>query len=91
MSALAAPQPMALPSLMKHLAVLERCGLIRSNKDGRVRTCELAPKAFTQAERWLAAQRAAWEARSDRLVAFVEQRHQQETSRDPPPPRPRKA
>lgn len=79
-SALAAPFPMALPSFMKHLSVLERCGVIRSAKAGRVRTCELVPATLSQAEQWMAEQRAAWEERTDRMVAFVEQLHQQETS-----------
>lgn len=76
-SALAAPFPMALPSFMKHLRVLERGGVIRSRKVGRVRTCELVPTSLGQAERWLAGQRALWEARSDRMVAFVEKLHQE--------------
>jgi DNA-binding transcriptional ArsR family regulator len=80
-STLAAPFPMALPSFMKHLSVLERCGVIRSRKDGRVRTCELVPRPLTQAERWIADQRTLWEARSDRMAAFVEDLHQQETAR----------
>ncbi len=82
-TSLAAPFSMALPSFMKHLAVLERSGVIRSSKVGRVRTCELRPKAFTPAEQWLAGQRAMWEARSDRLSAFAEKLHQEELSRDP--------
>jgi len=80
-STLAAPFAMALPSFMKHLGVLERSGVIRSNKTGRVRTCELVPKTLTQAERWLAEQRAAWEARSDRMASFVENLHRKELSR----------
>jgi DNA-binding transcriptional ArsR family regulator len=77
-SVLAAPFAMALPSLMKHLGVLERCGLVRSSKAGRVRTCELVPAALSQAEGWLAEQRTLWETRSDRMALFVEQLHQQE-------------
>jgi DNA-binding transcriptional ArsR family regulator len=80
-SVLAAPFAMALPSFMKHLAVLERSGLIRSNKVGRTRTCELRPLALTQAERWIADQRALWQARSDRMASFVETLHQEESSR----------
>jgi DNA-binding transcriptional ArsR family regulator len=80
-SVLAAPFAMALPSFMKHLAVLERSGLIRSCKAGRTRTCELQPKALTQAERWIAEQRALWQARSDRMAAFAETLHQGESSR----------
>jgi DNA-binding transcriptional ArsR family regulator len=86
-SSLAAPFPMALPSFMKHLAVLERSGVIRSNKLGRVRTCELVPKTLCQAERWMAEQRATWEARTDRMARLVENLHQEETHRAPRPPR----
>jgi len=77
-SGLAAPFAMALPSFMKHLSVLERSGLIRSSKEGRVRTCELVPKALTHAERWLAQQRAMWESRTDRMTTFVEDLHEKE-------------
>ena len=83
-SALAAPFEMALPSFMKHLAVLERSGVIRSNKLGRVRTCRLVPQKLSQAERWMAEQRATWEARSDRMASFVEQLHQEEMSHAKP-------
>lgn len=82
-STLAAPFTMALPSLMKHLAVLERSGVIRSRKAGRVRTCELQPRILSQAERWLTEQRALWESRSDRMAAFAEQLHQEDLQRDP--------
>lgn len=78
-STLAAPFEMALPSFLKHLSVLERCGVIRSAKLGRVRTCELVPKTLTQAERWLAGQRAVWDARSDRMARFAEKLHEEET------------
>ena len=77
-SALAAPFTMALPSFMKHLSVLERSGVVRSSKLGRVRTCELVPRTLTQAERWIAQQRAVWEARSERMARFVETLHEQE-------------
>ena len=88
-STLAAPFDMALPSFMKHLSVLERSGLVRSRKLGRVRTCELVPKSLSAAERWLAQQRAIWEARSDRMAAFVETLHQEDLSRAQPTRRPR--
>lgn len=83
-STLAAPFAMALPSFMKHLGVLERSGVIRSTKIGRVRTCELVPRALTTAERWMTEQRATWEARSDRLAAFAEHLHQEDLSRAKP-------
>lgn len=80
-STLAAPFPMALPSFMKHLSVLEQSGVIRSRKVGRVRTCELRPKTLSRAEQWLAQQRSIWEARADRMSAFVERLHQEDIAR----------
>ena len=70
-SDLAAPFDMALPSFMKHIQLLEGSGLIRTRKDGRVRTCALAPRPFAAVESWLASQRALWEGRTDRLEPFV--------------------
>lgn len=68
---LAQPFDMALPSLMKHIRVLETGGLVESEKHGRVRTCRLTPGAMNDAENWLSEQRAIWEARLDRLEAYV--------------------
>jgi DNA-binding transcriptional ArsR family regulator len=76
-SRLAAPFKMALPSFLKHLAILERCGLIRSSKTGRIRTCELVPATLSQAEQWIAEQRVMWEARSDCMAEFVQNLHQE--------------
>jgi DNA-binding transcriptional ArsR family regulator len=66
-SALAQPFEMALPTFLQHLKVLEDCGLIRSHKSGRVRTCELRPKPLTDAEQWLSGQRELWTTRLDQL------------------------
>ncbi len=66
-SALAEPFDMALPSFSQHLAVLERCGLVASHKQGRVRTYRLAPRPLVEAEHWMAAQRDKWERRLDQL------------------------
>src|ERR1700726_4872793 len=68
---LAQPFDIALPSLMKHIRVLETGGLVESEKHGRVRTCRLMPGAMNGAENWLAEQRAIWEARLERVPAFV--------------------
>ncbi|QAT84551.1 ArsR family transcriptional regulator [Corallococcus coralloides] len=70
-SDLAKPFDMALPSFMKHIHFLEGSGLIRTHKEGRVRTCALEKKPFAAVESWLSAQRALWEARTDRLEQFV--------------------
>ncbi|KTE26478.1 MULTISPECIES: metalloregulator ArsR/SmtB family transcription factor [unclassified Sphingopyxis] len=78
---LAEPFDMGLPAFLKHLAVLEGSGLIRSAKQGRVRTCHLNEARLAEAEGWLSEQRAVWQARTDRLAAFVEAQHPQEQRR----------
>ena len=70
-SQLAKPFDMALPSFMKHLRLLEASGLIRTRKEGRVRTCAIEQKPFAIAEHWLSTQRAIWEGRTDRLEQFA--------------------
>lgn len=72
-SELAQPFDMALPSFLQHLRVLEACGLVRSRKTGRVRTCELAPQPLKTAEGWLAGQRSLWERRLDQLDTYLKQ------------------
>ena len=71
MGELAQTASMTLPSFMKHVHTLERCGLIRTAKSGRVRTCTLNRKRLAVVDGWLAEQRALWERRTDRLEQFV--------------------
>ena len=68
---LAQPFDMALPSLMKHVGVLEATGLIRSKKAGRVRTCTLERKSLGAVELWLGEQRAVWQARYGNLDVLL--------------------
>ena len=66
-SELAAPLAMTLPAVVQHIDVLQRSGLVRSEKVGRVRTCRLEPAPMQAVERWVARHRATWEERLDRL------------------------
>lgn len=68
---LANPTGLRLPTVMRHLSVLEEAGLIATSKDGRVRTCAVVPEALVPIRTWLDEQRAIWEARLDRLDAYV--------------------
>jgi DNA-binding transcriptional ArsR family regulator len=70
-SELSRPQAMSLPAVMQHLQVLETCGLVRSEKNGRVRTCHLEPDVLRAAETWITAQRTTWERRLDRLGDYL--------------------
>ena len=66
-SQLAQPLDMSLSAVVQHLGVLESCGVVSSEKVGRIRTCRLEPVGLRLAEDWFAGQRAVWERRLDRL------------------------
>jgi len=66
-----APTGLRLPTVMRHLSVLEEAGLIATAKDGRVRTCAIVPEALAPVRTWLDDQRSLWEDRLDRLDAYV--------------------
>lgn len=66
-----APTGLRLPTVMRHLSVLEEAGLIATSKDGRVRTCAIVPEALAPVRTWLDDQRSLWEDRLDRLDAYV--------------------
>ncbi|WP_426592872.1 ArsR/SmtB family transcription factor [Cellulomonas sp. McL0617] len=70
-SELARPLPLSLAAVVQHVQVLEQCGLIRTEKTGRVRTCVLAPAGFTEVERWLSDRRTVAERRFDRLETLL--------------------
>lgn len=70
-SELAEPLSISLPSFLKHVRTLEDCGLIRTRKTGRVRTCVLDERRLGIIDHWLDVQRRSWEAATDRLDTFV--------------------
>ena len=70
-SDLASPLPMSLPAVVQHLHVLETSGLVRSEKVGRVRTCQVELAALRPVEQWISARRSNWERRLDRLGDYL--------------------
>ena len=67
-SELAAPFDVSLPAVTKHLAVLERAGLLEHHKQGRVRHCRLVAAPMKIADDWLGTYRVFWERRLDSLA-----------------------
>jgi DNA-binding transcriptional ArsR family regulator len=66
-SSLAQPLEITLAAVVQHLQVLEECGLVRTEKVGRVRTCSIDPKGLDAAGKWISDRRSIWERRLDRL------------------------
>lgn len=72
-SDLGRPLDMSLAAVLQHVQVLQACGLIRSQKTGRTRTCAINPVALRSAEDWIASRRTMVERRLDRLGEYLEQ------------------
>ena len=70
---LATPFAMSVPAISKHLKVLERAGLLTRGKNAQWRPCRLRPEGLRVAADWLEDYRALWEARLDRMEAYLEQ------------------
>ncbi|HEY1244380.1 MAG TPA: metalloregulator ArsR/SmtB family transcription factor [Hyphomicrobiaceae bacterium] len=70
---IAAPFPVSLPAVMKHLDVLARASLIERHKTGRTVRCRLHPAPMEAAMQWLSRYERFWTEQLDRLAAFVEE------------------
>ena len=69
---LAEPLDMSLSAVEQHVRTLEKCGLVRTEKRGRVRYCRLEPATMRAAEAWIAERRALWDRRLDRLGELLD-------------------
>ncbi|WOH81644.1 metalloregulator ArsR/SmtB family transcription factor [Bradyrhizobium sp. BEA-2-5] len=85
-SELAAPFPVSLPAIMKHLDVLTDAGLIMREKTGRTVACRLTAQPMEQAMNWLNRYAQFWSHNFDRLAAFVEEEPWQTNPQSPPTP-----
>lgn len=72
-SALAERFQMTLTGMKKHVGVLEKAGLVSTEKVGRVRTCRLGRRGLEAEAAWMERYRALWAARFDELDVVVEE------------------
>jgi DNA-binding transcriptional ArsR family regulator len=64
---------MTLTGMKKHVGVLERAGLVTTQKVGRVRTCKLGLRQLEEEAAWIESYRQLWDARFDELDKIVEE------------------
>jgi DNA-binding transcriptional ArsR family regulator len=69
---LARPHAMSLPAVSKHLRVLEKAGLLRRRRYGRVHEMQLEARPLQQAAQWVEEYRKFWEGSLDRLADYLE-------------------
>lgn len=68
---LAAPHPISLPAVSRHLKVLEQAGLIDRGRRAQWRTSRLRPEPLRDATAWMEHLTALWSDRFDRLDAHL--------------------
>jgi DNA-binding transcriptional ArsR family regulator len=68
---LAAPIDVQLPAVLKHLRVLEKSGIVASEKIGRVRTYRMQPDALRAASGWIEQRQREMNSAFDRLAALM--------------------
>ena len=71
---LARPFRVSRPAVSKHLRVLERAGLVRRSREGRISRCALDAAVMREAAEWVERYRGFWGGRLDALASYVERR-----------------
>ncbi len=71
-SLLAEPFDMSLAAVVQHLQILQKAGLVKTEKVGRVRSCRVEASGLRAAEEWLRARRPEWDRTLDRLEMFLD-------------------
>jgi hypothetical protein len=75
-SDVAAPFPMSLTGICKHVRMLERAGLVRRTHKGRENTLELSAEPLRDVAQWISKYERFWNARLDRLEGFFAARQE---------------
>src|SRR5215218_2195778 len=79
---LAEPFQLSLPAISKHIKVLERAGLVVRGQHAQYRPCSIDAAPLEEVSAWADQYRPVWEARFDRMDAYLKQLHQRETDSD---------
>jgi DNA-binding transcriptional ArsR family regulator len=69
---LARPHAMSLAAVSKHLMVLEKAGLVRRRRDGRVHSLALEAKPMREARAWIDRYRRFWEGNLDQFEKYLD-------------------
>lgn len=79
---LAEPFALRLPTVSKHLKVLQRAGLVAQGRRAQWRPCRLRAEPLKEAAEWVERFRANWEERFEQLDTYLIELQQQEKHHD---------
>ena len=79
---LAEPFDLKLPTVSKHLKVLQRAGLVTQGRKAQWRPCRLEPAPLREVADWVDRYRRIWAERYGQLDAYLVELHEKETNRE---------
>jgi DNA-binding transcriptional ArsR family regulator len=79
---LARPHAMSLAAVSKHLIVLERAGLVKRRREGRMHSLALDAKPMQEAQAWLDRYRKFWESNLDQFETYLDKLQTKKTKHD---------
>ena len=79
---LARPHAMSLAAVSKHLIVLEKAGLVRRRRQGRVHSLTLEAKPMKEAQAWIDRYREFWEGNLDQFEKYLDKLQKKENKHD---------
>ena len=79
---LAEPFHLKLPTVSKHLKVLQRAGLVTQSRKAQWRPCRLEPAPLKDVADWVERYRRIWDERLNQLDAYLTELQQKEKNRD---------
>ena len=79
---LARPHAISLAAVSKHVIVLEKAGLVRRRRQGRVHSLTLEAKPMREAQAWIDRYRRFWEGNLDQFEKYLDQLQTKETKHD---------
>ena len=79
---LARPHAMSLAAVSKHLIVLEKAGLVKRRRDGRVHSLRLEARPMKEAQAWINRYREFWEGNLDRFEEYLNKLQKEENKHE---------
>jgi DNA-binding transcriptional ArsR family regulator len=79
---LARPHAMSLAAVSKHLIVLEKAGLVKRRRQGRVHSLALEAKPMQEAREWIDRYRKFWEGNLDQFEKYLDTLQKKENTHD---------
>ncbi len=78
---LARPHAMSLAAVSKHLIVLEKAGLVKRRRDGRVHSLRLEAQPMQEAQAWLDRYRKFWEGNLEQFEKYLDKLQKNESNK----------